>query len=272
MKKVLLGLSNKIVENSSKIKVWSESFRKYSDGDIVLLVANATEDDIQECKKLNIDYRLVEIQDTWYINHKRLLPTKEFLISSNYDIYLITDVFDVLFQSDPFQKFELDKYDLFFTSEGIKVNEEPWNGDVIIKVFGSEIETCRNTEIVCSGIIAGKRNQLIDLYDKMYTKCESGTNNHNVKDQAALILLLSNNQIDNYKIFNLNEAWAMHCATSGPTEFFKSWGMEGIIKSRYNVPTLVNEKICTEDGVIFDIVHQFNRIPEWKEILTKLYV
>ena len=63
----------------------------------------------------------------------------------------------------------------------------------------------------------------------------------------------------------------MHCATSGPTEFFIPWGMKNTIQGRYNVPKMMDNKVCTNDGRVFDIVHQFNRVPEWKEVLTKEY-
>ena len=270
MKKILTGLSNRVTENKQKIKIWSESFRKHSDGDIVLIVANATEQDLITCEELNIKYYPVTIDDTWYINHKRLEHTRNFLRESDGDLFMITDVFDVIFQEDPFRKFDLG-YDLFFTAEGILISEEPWNSDVINKVFPGEIESCRNDEIICSGIIGGKREQLIDLYTKMFDKCEIGTNEHNIKDQAALILLLANNQIENYKIFTLNDAWAMHCSTSGPTQFFEGWGLKARIEMRYNVPKRVDGKVYTNNGEIFDIVHQFNRVPEWNEILTKEY-
>ena len=74
--------------------------------------------------------------------------------------------------------------------------------------------------------------------------------------------------IEKYKILTLNDGWAMHCATSGPTEFFTRWGMKDKIEQRYNIPTMLNNNVCTSDGRIFDIVHQFNRVPEWKDILT----
>jgi len=270
MKKTLLGLSNNITTNKQKIKVWSESFRKYSDGNVVLIAANANEQDIKTCEELNIKYYQVTVDDTWYINHKRLEHTRDFIQQSDGDLFLITDVFDVVFQNDPFLKFDLN-YDLFFTGEGILISEEPWNADVINKVFPGELNICINNEIICSGVIGGKKDQLVDLYTQMFDKCESGTNDHNIKDQAALILLLANNKLNNYKILNLNDAWAMHCATSGPTQFFESWGLRNNIESRYNVPKLTDGKIYTNNGELFDIVHQFNRIPEWNKILTKEY-
>jgi hypothetical protein len=271
MKKILTGLSNNVTANKQKIKVWSESFRKYSDGEIVLIIANASEQDKITCDELNIKYYEVTINDTWYINHKRLEHTRDFIKQSDGDIFLATDVFDVIFQADPFAKFDLENYDLFVAAEGILISEEPWNSDVINKVFPGEIEVCRQSEIICSGIIGGKKEQLISLYDRMFVKCESGTNDHNIKDQAALIIMIANNQVDRLKIFTLNDGWAMHCATSGPTQFFIPWGLKGNVEKRYNIPKMIDGVVCTDWGLPYDMVHQFNRVPEWNEILTKEY-
>jgi len=273
MKKVLTGFSNNISQNKQKIKVWSESFRKHSDGDIVLIAANTNEDDIKTLNELNIDYRLVTENDTWYINNKRLRHTKEFLESSDGDVFLITDVFDVLFQSDPFQKMDLDNYDVFISKEGIKVVEEPWNGDVINKVFPDQLQSCLETEIVCSGIIGGKRESLIKLYDKMDYMCENSPNDHNIKDQAALIILVKDNWIDNLKNFTLDDGWAMHCQSSGPTYFFEAWGLKNsLLRKGYGIPELREDGfVYTQSGIKYDMVHQFNRVEEWKNIITKEY-
>lgn len=273
MKKVLTGLSNNISLNKHKIKVWSESFKKHSDGEIVLIAANATDEDIQACVDLNIKYHQVTVEDTWYINNKRLKHTKDFLNQSDADLFLITDVFDVLFQSDPFSKMDLDNYDVFISREGILVCEEPWNADVINKVFPDETSSCMQTEIVCSGIIGGKREALVKLYDKLDYMCENSLNGHNIKDQAALIIMVKNNEIDRLKNFSLDEGWAMHCQSAGPTQFFESWGLKNsLIRKGYGIPELREDGIVyTQSGIKYDMVHQFNRVDEWKKIITKEY-
>jgi hypothetical protein len=273
MKKILTGFSNNITANKQKIKVWSESFRKYSDGEIILIAANTTDEDIKTCEELNIKYYLVTETDTWYINNKRLRHTKDFLQQSDGDLFLITDVFDVLFQSDPFKKMDLENFDVFISKEGILVREEPWNADVINKVFPEEINSCMGIEIVCSGIIGGKRDSLIKLYDKLDYMCENSLNGHNIKDQAALIIMVKNNEIERLKNFYLDEGWAMHCQSAGPTQFFESWGLKNsLIRKGYGIPVLKEDGfVYTQSGIKYDMVHQFNRVEEWKKIITKEY-
>jgi hypothetical protein len=131
MKKALLGLSNNISQHKEKIKIWADSFRKFSEGEVILLAANSNEEDTKVCNELNIRPIPVTVEDTWYINHKRLNHTYDFLKDTDIDLFMITDVFDVVFQSDPFQKFDLENYDLFMGAEGILMSEEPWNTDVV---------------------------------------------------------------------------------------------------------------------------------------------
>lgn len=269
MKKVLVGLCNNIQSNIDKIKTWSRSFKKHCDGDVVLLCTNSTEREIELCKALGIITTPILMDNPWYINHKRLLHTKEFVESSNYEYYLVTDVFDVVFQSNPFEKME-ENYDVFVSGEGVNVNQEPWNSDNISKIFPNEILKCLNTEVINSGVILGKKTAIMQLMNEMYLLCESGLDSHNIKDQASLIVLVSNNKIPNLKIFNLDDGWAMHCAVSGPTQFFDGWGFRS--KLKYGIPYMQDGKVYTRDGKLFDIVHQFNRIPEWDEILRKEYV
>ncbi|NBP15962.1 hypothetical protein EBU95_16490, partial [bacterium] len=258
----LVGLSNNIKNNFNKVKVWANSFKENCSGNVYLLCANSSQEEIDLAKSLNINVISVTVEDTWYINHKRLYHIHNFLKTAIEENFIITDVFDVIFQADPFKKFDSGN-EIFLGQEGVKVSEEPWNADNINKLFPEEFKNCLNTEVVCSGIIGGKKQALLKLYEKMYDLCERSTNNHNIKDQAALIVMLSRNEIPLLKLFTLNDAFAVHCAVAGPTKFFEGWGFKNsLIKKGLHIPYLENGKVKT-NGVVFDIVHQFNRIPEW---------
>lgn len=270
MKKALIGLCNNVYHNKNKIKLWAESFSKYCDGDIILLAANVNEEDIKTCEELSLKYEIITVDNVGQINHKRLFHISEFLRKDeSVDLILVTDVFDVMFQNNPFSKWDLNNYDVFVSGEGVEVCQEPWNFDNIQKIFPHEITNCLNQEIICSGIIGGKKESLIILYDKMYQLCEIGQNDHNIKDQAALIVMVANNQIEKLKIFNLDDGWAMHCAVAGPTQFFESWGFKNNLK--YGIPKLDFDVVKTNNGQVFDMVHQFNRIPDWHNIFNKKY-
>lgn len=273
MKKALVGVANNIAQHYEKVKVWSKSFREQSDGEIVLFCVNSEQQEIDECQKLGITTIPVKLEDTWYINHKRLKFVLDFLKQTDIELFIITDVFDVVFQGNPFAKLDLENYDVFASQEGVNVNEEPWNHSNIGALFPQHVKQCETYSVVCSGIIAGKREALVRVYERMYDLCENhSTNDHNIKDQAAFIIMLASNEIPRVKLFNLNEGWAVNCAVAGPTQFFTGWGFKDrLVERNLHIPYLEHNGIKTAIG-FFDMVHQFNRIPEWNEILTKPYL
>lgn len=268
MKKLLIGFSNNVSQNKDKIKLWINSFRKNSDARAVLIIGNATEEDRQVCLNLNLDFEEVVLkkEDFHLVNHKRLEHILNYLKKIDEDLILSTDVFDVVFQRDPFKKLD-SKFDFYAGGEGVNVNQEPWNRKNIENLFSNEVLKCDNQEVVCSGVLAGKREILIKIYERMFELCETALNRDDIRDQAALILMIARNEIENKKIFNLDEAWAVHCAVAGPTPFFEKWGFKNNIK--YGIPKLIGGEICTSEGIPFDIVHQFNRIENWNKIIKE---
>jgi hypothetical protein len=97
MKKTLVGLSNNITINKSKIESWYKSYTNVSKENILLLVANPNQNDIDTINELGIDYRVTNVVETDFINHKRLKNTLDFFLNDDSDIYLVTDVFDDIF-------------------------------------------------------------------------------------------------------------------------------------------------------------------------------
>jgi len=276
MKTALVGFTTNVTVNLHKIKVWVKSFKKYcSNSSIYLIVANGSIAELNSLNDLGISVVNIGIdhKDLFFINHKRLLYTKNLLLDLKEELILITDVFDVIFQNDPFLRLDIQKFDLFFTIEGIKIKQSPWNSDVINKIFPEHLKACIDQEVICSGIIAGKRQHLINLLSSMYYLCEKTSNAHNIKDQAALIVLAySMKSIDSkIKYMNLNDAWVVNCAVAGPTKYFENWGFKKIITTQYkHIPILENGYVGINND-IYDIVHQFNRIPNWHRELTKNY-
>jgi hypothetical protein len=229
-----------------------------------------SEKDAEACKELGIDYREVVVDEPGQINHKRLEHMISYLKESDADFFLVTDVFDVAFQGDPFLKMDLETFDFFAAGEGISVHEEPWNFDNIAKLFPEHLDACLQHEIVCSGVVAGKKDSLIKIYERMFELCEKSPDNHAIKDQAALIVMIANEEIPKMKLFNLDEGWAMHCAVAGPTQFFTAWGFKD--KLKYGIPVLSDGLVRTAAGDPYDIVHQFNRVPDWHEEIKSRYL
>lgn len=273
MKKALIGVCNNVTCNLPKIKVWANSFKAVCPtDDVLLLTVSATEAEISKLKnELGISVFDFQYDGPLSINDVRLKIMEMCLDNIDYDFLIATDVFDVIFQANPFTKLEVDKYDIFVSGEGIYVREEPWNADVISKCFPDKLAKCLDKEVICSGVIAGNRKALCDLYKMMYETTINSLPNHEIRDQAALIVLIAEEKIPNIKILNLNDTWAVHCAVAGPTNFFIDWGFREMLKkNNYSAPYLFGDT-ARINNVKVDIVHQFNRIQQWYETLTKKY-
>jgi hypothetical protein len=85
--------------------------------------------------------------------------------------------------------------------------------------------------------------------------------------------MIAKNQIPRLKLFNLNNAWAIHCAVAGPTPFFHSWGFGNkLAEKNLSIPYMDVDGVVKTDGKVYDMVHQFNRVPDWNQILKAPYV
>mgnify|MGYP003342780313 CR=1 FL=1 len=86
-------------------------------------------------------------------------------------------------------------------------------------------------------------------------------------DQAALNILLNLKAYKDITRFTMSEeGWAAQLGTTGP-QIAGKYGDRLVEKS----PILVDNVVCTSDGKPFSIVHQYDRVPEWKEFVRKEY-
>jgi hypothetical protein len=86
-------------------------------------------------------------------------------------------------------------------------------------------------------------------------------------DQAALNVLLNMKPYKDITNFAMSEdGYAAQLGTTGPQ-----------IKDKYgnklveNAPILINDMVCTSNGTPFAIVHQYDRVPEWKKVIESKY-
>ena len=270
MTKVLTGVSNNVAKNINKIKVWANSFKKQTGGDVVLIAADMTEEDRDVLNANGIQFHEVTTDANLTINDSRLIHTANWIESSNYDLFMVTDVFDVCFQGDPFEMF--DHHDFYAASEGLIHTEEAWNLDVMNKAFPEWVDFIKPHEIVCSGVMGGRKETLVKTLRMQQELVDGALHGHDIRDQAALNILIYKDLIPNCKIFKPNEGWAVHCALSGPTFETGAWGLDKIHINRYGLPFLEENVLKNPNGLVFKIAHQYNRIPEWNEKIIAQYV
>lgn len=272
MKTGLLGCVNNITQNLNKIKVWARSFQEVCNSPIVLVCINPTEEELILLNNMGIDVSPYWLQSGETVNNFRLKFEMETLKKLDWDYALITDVFDVMFQDNPFTK--IIGHQITVGVEGIYHSEEPWNLDVMKKSYPNKVELVRDKLILCSGVIGGEKKRLMSLLTKMDVITRKGEGGHDIRDQAAMNIKIWDDKspLHQYNILTPKDGWVLHCAVGGPTQFYESWGFQKKMKERWGEADMVGGVVINGQNKIFDIVHQFNRIEKWNKELTTRYL
>lgn len=270
MKKGLLGCVNNITQNLDKIKVWAKSFGEVCNGEVHLVCINPMMNEVEILRTMGIGVSLHMLETNETVNNSRLKLQIEALEKLDWDYGLVTDVFDVMFQDDPF--IDIIDTEILVGIEGVLHSEEPWNLDVMQKSYPDKVELVRNQPIVCSGVIGGKKDKLITLLKGMDIITMGGEKGHDIRDQAALNIIVYEPKPFEMMISTPSNSFVLHCAVGGPTQFYEGWGFKRIMQERFGEAEMVDGVVINGKGEIFKIVHQFNRIEEWNKLLTQRYI
>jgi hypothetical protein len=185
--------------------------------------------------------------------------------------YLIsTDVRDVVFQRNPSDWLEKNIGDkkINVACESVRYKDESWGDHNLYKSSGVDVHAHnRNNLIYNAGTLSGDFDTMLDLFLNIFLLC-GGSPRHveggGGPDQAGLNVLLNLDPYKNITKFNMSEdGWAAQLGTMGP---------------QVNFSVVENKPILREDGIIttstgipFTLVHQYDRVPNWKEIIEKIY-
>jgi hypothetical protein len=102
----------------------------------------------------------------------RYIPALEWLKprAKDFRFVLWTDVFDVVFQEDPFVFMERNRYrgHLVAAKEGRLIKNEGINTEWMRRLCsGAELEYNLNQEVLCSGTIGGSSHTMVALFEQM---------------------------------------------------------------------------------------------------------
>jgi hypothetical protein len=182
---------------------------------------------------------------------------------------IFSDVRDIVFQSDPIEwlKENAKDYDIVISSERMTYENEFWSCENMKKCYGIEyFNLLKNKPIMNGGLIAGKAAAVMDLFSRIYFKTLTASSPN--ADQAALNLIIYTEPL-NYKIkfSQAGDGWYCHAGTlADPLKrpIFRPHLLE-------EEPVFNNGVIYTANGKKYCIVHQYDRVPEWKMALACRY-
>jgi hypothetical protein len=190
-----------------------------------------------------------------------------------YRYIIATDVKDVIFQTNPSIWLEknIGNKEINVACESIQYKDEHWGSHNLFKAFGASIhEHCKNNLIYNAGTLSGKFDTMLDFFLNIYMTCmgapmfiEGGGG----PDQAAVNIILNMQPYKNITNFAMSEdGYAAQLGTTGP-QIKNIYGDKLVEES----PIMINNTLCTSKGIPFTIIHQYDRVPGWKEILEKKY-
>ena len=178
------------------------------------------------------------------------------------------DVKDVIFQKDPTDWIELNMDEpLLAFSECITMKDDPWACVNSGTSFPLEWEWLQNKVSYCAGTIVGDSDYLRDLFINIYRWSMTTSNPDQLSDQAAYNVLINLYPFkDCVQKVKQEEGFVTQLGTVlVKKDEFKNVLLEPtpIVSSDYIV--------SNQNGEVFPLIHQYDRIPEFKEFIYKKY-
>lgn len=277
MKDLIIGCSTGY--DWDKLKYWVNSINRCGfEGDKVLIMMNA---DAATIGKV-IDSGFVVIgfnkDEQGNLTHKsnlmvhveRFIHIYNHLSQNDYRYVITTDVKDVIFQKNPIQFLEQNlgiRQHMLFASESILYKDEPWGNQNLLETYGNYIyERFRNNEIYNVGVLGGRGFAMRDLALNIFSSCLNKP--IPICDQSTFNFLISQEPyVSMNRYCRSEDAWACQLGTTADPskiEQFRPYLLEPS-------PKMENGKVVTSTGKEFTIVHQYDRIPDWRTIIEATY-
>jgi hypothetical protein len=287
MKDVVIGAITNY--NFEHVRPWVNSLdRSGFNGLKILVCYNIDFDTAEELSKRNYtvfafqkdeeNRKLVYNKENFNICLERFAHIPYFLNrlsnKEEYRYIIATDVKDVVFQKNPSDWLEknLGDKEINVSCESLRYRDEPWGKQNMYLSFGPLIhEQMQDKLIYNAGVLSGKFQTMIDLFTNIFLSCGGCPANvpgGGGPDQAGLNVLLNLKPYKDITKFNMSEdGWAAQLGTTVDPKKYESF-KEFLVEPS---PQLIGDSVCTSKGEEFVIVHQYDRVPEWKDIIEKKY-
>jgi hypothetical protein len=279
MKDLIIGCSTNY--DWSKLKYWVNSINKSGfQGDKVLILMNCDKETVQQVSNAGFsviafqqdDNGNLVYQSQLMVHVERFIHIYNTLKSQDYRYVITTDVKDVIFQKNPVEWLEQhlpdgSSEDLVFSSESIRYKDEPWGNQNLLETFGPMIhDHFKNNVIFNVGVLAGRGYAMKSLALNIFLS--SINRPIPIVDQSTFNVLISQHPYLKSSMYMTSEdGWACQLGTTADPskiEQFKPFLVEAS-------PKLEGDKVVTSEGKEYVIVHQYDRVPEWKKIIEAKY-
>ena len=262
---IILGCITKY--KPEDIKPYVESIHQSGfKGRKVMMVYDIPQETIDYLKSKGWELYQNELQQ--HIILQRFRDIYKLLQSFGDEIIIWTDVKDVIFQTDPTKWIEenMDGEIMSF-SECVIFKDDEWACVNAGTSFPMEWEWLQHKPSYCAGTIVGEADYLKDLFIDIYRWSMTTSNPDQLSDQAAYNILINLNQFNDVVQFVTQEEGFV---TQLGTVLVK----KDVFGDKLLEPTpIVDENyiVKNQKGEPFCLVHQYDRIPEFKNFIYQKY-
>ncbi len=226
-------------------------------------------DDEVANKFTQLGFQVIRMPLRGPIFNQRFYDIYEVLNSAtdSFENVMVTDMRDVLFQSDPFATLseKLGKKGIYAASEGIQYNHEAWGKDNLAKSFGRDGLRISEKCIYNAGVISGKIRSIADMFFNIHSLAAT-TGLHNA-DQAAYNMLLDLVGYQADVVFGKHEDGLIcQCGTMADPSKMEDF-RPNLLEAE---PQLVDGVVTTSTGIPYHVVHQYDRNAEWDKELRRV--
>jgi hypothetical protein len=195
----------------------------------------------------------------WYLSQ---------LTDDAYRFVITTDVKDVVFQRNPSVWLENHCNDkqIVASCESLHYEDEPWGADNMSGSYPMLWPRMKSKPIWNCGVQAGRIIALRDLWLSIWLLSKAAQR-HN-PDQAAYNYLLDNVCWNNITLKTMSEdGWACQAGTTVDPKKISAF----LPKLLEPGPLWNGQTSTTNNGTVHTILHQWDRIPDWKNIIQVKY-
>jgi hypothetical protein len=256
----------------NQLKPWVLSAKEVAgDNDVVLVAGKTTQKTIDWLKEQGVIIFPMKQVDGVPIHVLRFLSIYEYLRHNwaKYKFVVTTDVKDVYFQYTPFAYMESvitpgSLFKLIIASEGLRYKDEPWGDDNLKQSYGPYVyEQFKNNTIYNVGTFGGTSEYVKDMVFNIFTNAINRP--IPICDQAVFNVLVNTQPFKD--VVHTTDNWACEAGTvADPSK---------IDYFRPNLlcyePVFRDGVVYTNDQYVFPIVHQYDRVPEWKKFVMEKY-
>jgi hypothetical protein len=262
--------------NFEQLKPWIHSINECGfEGDKVLIAIDASPETITKITQAGFTAVPAYSITGGMFHMERFIHIYDYLKNriDDYRFVITTDVRDVVFQSDPMKYLEYhindqNQLNLIAVSECIKIKDEHWNRDNIIKSFGPYFyDGVKDYEVLNVGTLAGRSHHVCDLCAALY---QLSLNRADwVADQAAYNILMDWVPYrEHTMISGLDDGFCCNLhVTHKPDE------REKFAPFITETPPIFDgfRVYAAKTGEPYAIVHQYDRNPEMKKFFEDKY-